>query len=161
MRRKPIRIDWDALEQAFSNPVEESVAYLDRITGRIALEGEGEEDDLDDDGAAAAPLRGGSGVRREDPTRLEIRPPGTERKIGWLRAFLAGAAERHPAEVVAELEQGMASDNPAPVLRAIFQRHPEVREAWWVYRTEQVQQMIDAWLAEHDIEPAAPPPWRS
>jgi hypothetical protein len=161
MKQKPIRVEWDALEEAFSNPLQDAVAHLDRITGRIVLEGEGEDDDLHDEDAALGPARA-AGVEhgREDPTRLTIRPPDTARKIEWLKAFLARAADEHPPEVVAELTEGMVAADPAPILRAIFYRNPEVRDAWWVYRSERVQERIDAWLAEHGVETTTPPPWR-
>ena len=54
MKRKPIRIDWEALEDAFNNRDEELVYHLDRITGRVELEGEGEEGD-DDEFATETP----------------------------------------------------------------------------------------------------------
>jgi len=49
MKRKPIKIDWEELEDAFNSPPEEISSYLDGISGHVALEGEGEEDDLEDE----------------------------------------------------------------------------------------------------------------
>ena len=41
MKRKPIRVDWDDLEEAFSNRRAESSSSLDAITGHVVLDGEG------------------------------------------------------------------------------------------------------------------------
>jgi len=161
MKRKPIRIDWDALERAFSSPQREDASYLDRITGHVVLEGEGEGEDLDDNEAAFEQVRAVNVVAApvEDPTRLAIRPPGTARKVGWLTAFLTRAEGEHPPEVVAELNEAMQAEDPAPILKEILHAHPEVRDGWWLYRAERIQEMIDAWLADHGVESTAPPPW--
>ncbi len=73
MKRKPIRIDWEELEDAFNSPPEEITSYLDGISGHVILEGEGEEDDLEDENPASA-------SPRNDPTRISIRPPARPRR---------------------------------------------------------------------------------
>ena len=49
MKHKPIRLDWDELEVAFTNHDEEIVYYLDLVTGKVIIDGEGEDDDFDDE----------------------------------------------------------------------------------------------------------------
>ena len=36
---KPLKIDWDALEEAFNSQSEELIYYLDLVTGHVVLEG--------------------------------------------------------------------------------------------------------------------------
>ena len=85
MKHKPIKIDWNDLEEAFSDRLAEAPAYLDSIAGHVVLEGEGEEDDLDDEEGTfgKAPP-----ARREDPARILIRPPDTADRIEWMKVFI-------------------------------------------------------------------------
>ena len=52
MQRKPIKVDWDALEEAFDSRDPEVAYYLDRITGHVVLDGEGEEKNFKADESA-------------------------------------------------------------------------------------------------------------
>lgn len=162
MKTKPIKIDWDELEDAFNNQRAEVLSYLDRITGHVALEGEGEPDDLDDEGAGYDRHAAGGppAVPEDDDTRLYVRPPDTPRKIGWLTEFL-NQNEDVDIAVSAELMQAMTIDDPAPELRAILNRNPEVRDAWFRYRSERIQGMIDDWLEKNGVAFVDPPPWKS
>jgi hypothetical protein len=130
MKRKPIKIDWNDLEEAFSNLQAEATSYLDAITGHVVLEGEGEEDDLLDEDAAMNAVGGPSKSRQDDPTRLPIRPPDLTRRIDPNR------------------------------VRDVLNRNPEVRDAWYAYRFDRLHEMIDEWLAKNGVEPTDPPPWK-
>lgn len=163
MKRKPIRIDWEALEDAFSGPADEADSYLDRVTGHVVLEGEAEDDDRDEDEMAhanpTAVARRSGARRRDDPTLLPIRPPETARKIEWLRAFLQDGAGEFDAGVVGELERAMDSEHPARAISAVLNANPAIRDEWYLYRSDRLHELIDAWLDEHGIEPADPAPW--
>jgi len=155
MKRKPIKIDWDDLEEAFSSRRAESSSTLDAITGHVILDGEGEHDDLLDDdptvaAATAAPVR-------EDRTRLPVRPPDMAMRIEWLQGFLEQNSDV-PAEVAGELTEAMDDSNAAQVIFAILNRNPEVRDAWYVYRSDRLHELIDAWLKENGVQPTDPPP---
>jgi hypothetical protein len=165
MKRKPIKIDWDELEDAFSSSQLEAASYLDRITGRVVLEGEGEEAELDEGDAgfepATAVARAVSGSPPEDPTRLAIRPPDIPRKIEWMNSFLRQTSSEHPPDVAAAITAAMGVENPTPVIKGILDRNPEVRDAWYLYRSERIQEMIDGWLAENGVDTTDPPPWKT
>jgi hypothetical protein len=160
MKRKPIKIDWAELDEAFSSR-QAGHYYLDSVTGHVALEGEGGQDDMDGDQEAygvqsrvpnPAPLR-------EEPTRLPVVPVDPERKLGWMKAFLVEDLGLDP-EVVALLVAAVESDDPATELKDILSRHLEEREIWYSYRADRRHEMIDEWLEENGIEPIDPPPWR-
>jgi hypothetical protein len=163
MKHKAIKIDWDDLEEAFSNPDLITTSYLDRVTGRVVLEGE-EDDDFDEDEAAyenpMAVAAARTAVEREDPTRVPIRPPDTERKIGWLKAFLEQTAEDHDATVIAELKQAIGADNPAEAIGDVLSRNSEVRDAWYLYRSDRLHDLMDEWLVENELESTDPAPWK-
>ena len=163
MKRKAIKVDWDDLEEAFSNPDVDATSYLDRVTGRVVLEGE-EDDDFDEDEAAfenpMAVANAQTAVAREDPTRIPIRPPGTERKIGWMQAFFEQNAGSHDAAVLTELKQAIDADNPAQALSDVLNRNSEVRDAWYLYRSDRLHDLMDEWLAENGLESTDPAPWK-
>jgi hypothetical protein len=156
MKRKPIKIDWEDLEDAFNSPPEEIESYLDGITGHVVLEGEGEEDEDELDDLALPSVAVGS--RRSDPTRLPIRPPGPEKKIEWMKAFIAVGG--YDAEVIRGLERGVAAEDPPEVLSQVLNDNPEVRDAWYLYRTDRLREMIEEWLEANGIEAVTPPPWK-
>lgn len=163
MKRKAIKVDWDDLEEAFSHPDVDVTSYLDRVTGRVVLEGE-EDDDFDEDEAAfenpMAVANAQTAVAREDPTRVPIHPPGTARKIGWMQAFLEENAGSHDAAVLTELKQAIDADNPAQAISDVLSRDSEVRDAWYLYRSNRLHDLMDEWLAEHGLESTDPAPWK-
>jgi hypothetical protein len=166
MRNKPIKIDWADLEEAFSNPSHDEEAFLDRITGHVALRGEGsEDDDLDDDESAfttaAAVANVARSQRRDDPTRVRIVPPDTPLKVEWLKAFMAGRDDDEHAAINAELREAMEGDTPAESIRAVLNANTDDRDAWYIYRSEQISALIDRWLSENEIQIVDVPPWRA
>jgi hypothetical protein len=163
MKRKPIKIDWDEIEEAFSAPEEEAEFYLDAVTGRVVLEGEGDVEPEDDDEAyeqGRVVTNGPMAVKRDDPTRIPIVPPDTETKIEWLQGFLRDKGHGHDAAIVAELTAAIDAGDPAEALGEVLNRNPAVRDAWYVYRADRLHELIDEWLADYDLQCTDPPPWR-
>jgi hypothetical protein len=156
MKRKPIKVDWEGLEDAFNNLDEDLVYYLDLVTGQVALEGEGEEADEEDEFDAETPSA--PAVTRIDGTRLEILPPDTETKIAWLKEFLATDAV--VGEVESALEQAIDSDDPAEDIAEVLRQNPAEREQWFAYRSERIREMIDRWLERNGVETVDAAPWR-
>jgi hypothetical protein len=159
MKHKPIRIDWDELEVAFNNQNEELVYYLDLVTGHVALEGEGEQDDLDDDDehyerAIAAAT---ASEPRDDSTRAAIAPLGTADKLVWMERFLADA-EIDDASRDA-LREAMGADEPAPAISAVLREHDEARDRWYLYRAQQLRERMLRWLEKQGVAFIDPPPW--
>jgi hypothetical protein len=161
MKHRRIKIDWDSLEEAFNRPPEDVASYLDRVTGRVVLEGEGEADPLDDDdGSMDGPASERLTPLRDDAVRLYVHPPDAELKIEWLKAFLDGnrvGDEQARQLLLAALD----ADDPVEELGEVLGRHPDVRDTWYAYRTERLHEMIDAWLETNGIASIDPPPWRS
>lgn len=149
MQRKQLKVDWDELEEAFARQHDDVPCYLDRVTGRVVLEGEGEEDDPD-----LAPV----GPPTDDAVRAFIHPPSTARKVAWMRVFL-DTAKGLDASVIERLRVALDADDPAAEVGAVLREAPEERDAWFLYRSDRLHEMIVAWLEEKDIEPIAPPPW--
>ena len=156
MKRKPIRVDWDEIESAFNNKNEELRYYLDLVTGHVVLEGEGELDlDDDDDAMVARGMR--IAVTSGEDTRLAVEPPGDEQKLVWLDQFLD--REEIAPEIVDSFQTVMKQPDIAAI-RDLMQEHGDVRDAWYVYRSERLREQIDRWIAANELQLVEPPPWR-
>jgi hypothetical protein len=161
MKHKPIRLDWDELEVAFTNHDEEIVYYLDLVTGKVYIEGEGEDDDFDEeeDFSANRVVATTEPVAHDDSTRAYARPMTTEVKLEWMERFLAEKDSGLDEETRAKLKQAFESENPAEALSAFLRQADEARDVWYLYRSDRLHEYMQAWLDEHEITPIDPPPW--
>jgi hypothetical protein len=157
MKKRSIKIDWDELEAAFSNRNEELVYYLDRVTGQVVLEGEGEDDfDDDEEMLEEVPREAPS---RNDSTRITIEPPDTEELVAWMHDFLEDTDDLD-SEVKARLTEAVDEPEPVSGVRAILDQNPEVRDRWYGYRSTRLHEDIEAWLDANEISVVDPPPWK-
>jgi hypothetical protein len=159
MKRKPIKIDWEAVEDAFNSQNEELVYYLDLVTGHVVLEGEGEEDVFEDEELYEGAATAEPPAARHDTTRIYIDPPDTPLKVEWMQAFLEEDGAIHP-EAEARLRAALGHDNPVAEIGDILRDYPGERDRWFLYRSERLHEMIDAWLEGNSVEAIEPPPWR-
>jgi hypothetical protein len=155
MKRKPIRIDWDDLESAFDNKNADLVYFLDRITGHVLLEGEGEEDDFDDEDehydrpTAPAP----------DATRAYVERLTDDEKLDWIERFVQEADDLEP-EFSTKLDEALSAEEPVPAVIDVLNQFPEGKDRWYQYRTERLHELIESWLEAQDIAYTDPPPWK-
>jgi hypothetical protein len=159
MKRKPIKVDWDELEAAFDNSDPELLHYLDRITGHVLLEGEGEEDSFERDETSYD--RGGATARArpEDTTRVRVPTLTTEQKLEWVGRFVDDSPDLDP-EVSANLAGALVTDNPVHSVLEVLNANPEVKESWYLYRTERLHETVERWVEEQEIVVSTPPPWK-
>ncbi len=155
MKRKPIKIDWEALEDAFANQDDSVVSYLDLVNGHVVIEGEGEEDEfeMDESNYGASP-----GSSFSASTHLRIHPPQADQKIPWMEKFLASGADLD-ADVAGQLTAALGSDNPAAELSAVLNANPTERDAWYLYRADRLRGRIGRWLEDNDVSVVDGPPW--
>jgi hypothetical protein len=152
VKTKPIKVDWEELESAFDSGSEELTYFLDRITGHVVLEGEGEEDDFDDAGAVGSQAL-------EDQTRLSIEPVKTAQKIDWIKRFLDEITDLDP-EFRDELKKALAAENAATALTEVLHQNAEGSDRWYLYRTDRLRELIEDWLEGNGVAVANPPPWK-
>ncbi len=159
MKRKPIKVDWDELEAAFDNRDPELVYYLDRITGHVLLEGEGEEKNFraDEDrynrGEQSAPSH------PEDATRAHIAPVTTKQKLEWVGRFVDVSPDLDP-ELKSPLAAALGADDPVEAVLEVLNRNPEAKELWYLYRAERLHEAIEQWVEGQGITVSEPPPWQ-
>jgi len=146
MKRKPLRIDWDALEAAFEGRGEDLPYYLDLVTGHVVLEGQGERDDEDD------------GEGDADPLRLYVEPPGRDDEEAWMCAFLEGDGALE-AGLRTRLVEALDSDDPPAAFRNVLREEPEARDRWFAYKSDRLHASIEDWLESHGVPVADEPPW--
>ena len=77
-----------------------------------------------------------------------------------MKAFVGENSGGHSKELIAELQQAVQEENPAPALQGVLNRNPELRDAWYLFRSDRLHEMIDAWVTENGLETSAPPPWK-
>lgn len=160
MKRKPIKIDWEELESAFDSQQEDLIYYLDLVTGQVILEGEGEEDDFEDDengleNALDEPVA----PRNANSSRLYVTPPGDEDEMTWMEGF-ADEVEPQDAGLAQRLRDALDGDDPLEGFREALRGRAEQRDRWFAYRGDRLHEVIDGWLAEHQVAMIAHPPWR-
>jgi hypothetical protein len=159
MKRKPIKVDWDELESAFESKREELVYYLDLVTGQVVLEGEGEEgafeneEDLLEDGAD------GEAPARKETTRLYIDPPSAEDEMDWMDDFATRADGCSP-EVIEALRAALDADDAADAFREVLRHNATERDRWFVFRSERLHEVVEAWIDANQVHCSEPPPWR-
>jgi hypothetical protein len=151
---KQLKIDWDELENAFTNRNLELVYYLDLVTGHVLLEGEeGDLADEDDYSQAVAPA-----PRRNDKTRAYIDLPDVATRLKWINAFVEEETDLS-ADFLSELREAIDSDDPAPSILQVLLRYAEERDRWYVYRSDRVHEFMEKWLEGHSIKTTDPAPW--
>lgn len=156
MKRKPIHIDWDELEAAFENRNADLTYYLDTVTGQVGLEGEGEDAHFDDDAEMENAVEV-VGASRNETTRLVVVTYSDDDELDWMDDFLAGEKDMS-AELRAVLDGFIAGVN-ADGFRDELRHHAEVRDRWFLFRSDRVHDVMREWLDEYGLVAALPPPW--
>jgi hypothetical protein len=64
-----------------------------------------------------------------------------------------------PAELKATLADCVAS-GPSQKFKDELRHHAGVRARWFLFRSERLHEVMDAWMESNKISPASPPPWR-
>jgi hypothetical protein len=160
MKNKPIRVDWDELEVAFTNHDEEIVYYLDLVTGHVVLDGEGEEPEFDDDDDFSPNhVIGAAPPKPAEGTRAYVTPMSTEMKLAWMERFLKDKENGLDAETQGQLQTAFDSEQPAEDLSKFLRAADEARDIWYLYRSDRLHEYIQEWLNEHHVTPIDPAPW--
>ena len=154
MKRKPLRIDWEEIEAAFDNKDAELVYYVDRVTGRVVLEGQDSDDEEEPYELAAASI-----PPRDERLQAYIEPLSNQVKLDWLHRFIKEATDLD-ADFSSELESALDVSSPVEAVIEVLNRHPEGKGTWYEYRTDRLHEHIEAWIDDRGIAYTNPPPWR-
>jgi hypothetical protein len=157
MKRKPLHIDWDELETAFENRNEDLSYYFDLVTGKVFLEGEGEEAEFDDDSLLEDAIEV-EAVPRKETTRLQVASFTPEDELDWMDEFIEG--DDQLADEVKDALGDLVAQGNDDAFKEALRVHSDARDRWFLFRSERLHEVMDAWLAENHVTPAAPPPWK-
>jgi hypothetical protein len=157
MKHKPLQIDWDELEAAFENRNDDLTYYLDLVTGQVILDGEGEDAHFDEDAEMDDAVEGDAAPRGET-TRLDVVTFTDEDELDWMDEFIEGD-DAIPAGLRDALGERIAEGLPQG-FKDELRHHADVRARWFLFRSERLHEVMDAWMESNKISPASPPPWK-
>ena len=157
MKHKPLHIDWDELEAAFENRNEDLTYYVDLVTGQIILEGEGEDAHFDED-AEMEDAAHGDTAQGGATTRLDVVSFTDDDEFDWMDEFIEGD-DAIPAELKETLSD-LVAQGPPQKFKDELRHHADVRARWFLFRSERLHEVMDAWMEANKISPASPPPWK-
>ena len=152
MAKRRIPIDWDDLEMALTMHMDESTSYLDLRTGQVEIVAVspfgGEREGLSEEEIDAG-LAGGYLVHIEPlPSYVEYR---------WMAEFTDSVSDPQLSELLQVAIQGRGAFGR---FKRVLSDHPAERERWFALRNERMLEVMQNWLADHDIEPTTEPPAR-
>jgi len=157
MKRKPLHIDWDELETAFENRSEDLVYYLDLVTGQVILEGEGEDARFDED-AEMDEAVDNDRAQRPETTRRYVETFTNDDELDWMERFIEGDGAI-PDELKERLLD-LIAQGPPPAFKDELRHHADVRDRWFLFRSERLHEVMNAWLESHSVSVATPPLWK-
>jgi hypothetical protein len=157
MKHKPLQIDWDELEAAFENRNEDLTYYVDLVTGQVILEGEGEDAHFDEDAEMDDAVEMETAPRGET-TRSYIVSFTDDDEIDWMDEFIEGDDTLAPA--LKDKLSELIAQGPPQSFKDELRHHADVRARWFLFRSERLHEVMDAWMESNGISPASPPPWK-
>lgn len=148
-----MEIDWEDLQAVFLSKRTDREYYLDRDSGEVVSLAEGA--DQEDGGEADEALRE---EMEEDSDRfVQITPLSLAAQAEWMTAFVQTVKEK---QLAARLLAAAGTRRPDWEFDRVLVKDLGERARWIRYLDIRVQEVIDGWLEENDVETDAPPPWR-
>lgn len=138
-----VRVDLDALTEAFEDASAELSYFVDRVTGEVILV----SDTL---GFIEAGLQ--RAEMAEEPDRyVPVPVSGLDELIEDLEAFIDGLGDEAIQDA---LEQTLDTADPKSALNANVAKHEEIARAWRRHRTAQFRGRAAEWLNQNGFSPA-------
>jgi len=159
-----VDIDWDDLQAAFLSMRADREYYLDRETGEVLSISEDDEDEAeaDDDGEEEGEEGcDEEGLREEiesDPDRyVLLSPVPLPDLVEWMNSFILTVKGK---ELTAPLQKAANGQQPDREFDRALRKNPTERLRWIGFLEMQVQEIIDGWVEENDLESDTPAPWK-
>ena len=157
-------VEWEDLQAAFLSTRTDQEHYLDRESGEVVSlsETEDEGDEVEEDGEEEGDEdEGEEALRAEfenDPDRfVEITPVPMSDLAEWMNAFIQTVKQK---ELVKVLTESMNGYHPDRDFDRNLRKFPAERGRWLGFLESQVQEIIEGWIEENDVESESPPPWK-
>jgi uncharacterized protein UPF0158 len=147
-----VPVDWDDLELALTMHSDEQRCYLNLTTGKIELAANSLTGD--DVGLSEEEVETGC----VDGYLIRVDPLSSSVEYRWMAEFAEAVANRRLAETLNLALNGRGAFRRFKVARADY---PAERERWFAFHQERLDQEMQEWLAENEIEPTTPLPKRT
>jgi len=163
-----VDIEWEDLQQAFLSTRTDREYYLDRDSGEVISisESEDEEDEgfeagNEQDGEEDAGESDEERLREEmesEPDRFcQITPVPMSDRVEWMASFTQTVKVK---ELLGPLNKAVNGEHPDRDFDRALRKDPAERARWLGFLEGQVQEIIEGWTEENDIESETPPPWK-
>ncbi len=158
-------IDWDDLQAAFLSTRTDREYYLDRDTGEVLSISE--EKGADDGSEADEEEGDGEDPSEEESLREEIEsdpdryvlvsPVQISDLVEWMSTFVQTVKGK---DLTGPLHQAANGHHPDREFDRVLRKVPTERLRWIGFLETQVQEIIDGWVEENDLESDSPAPWK-
>lgn len=138
-------VDWDELEIALTERLEDWAHYLDRRTGQVVTFHDGGESDVSEEEIDA-------GLAEGQLVFIEPLPSSVE--YGWMQDFAASLRDADLRKLLAVALDGRGAFRR---FKDILAERPQERESWFAFREERVIEAMREWLEDNGIEATAEP----
>ena len=155
-------IEWEDLQAAFLSTRTDREFYLDRETGEVVSlsDSEDEEEDRDEEDEAVEENEEET-LREEmesDPDRfILVTPVSISDLVEWMLTFVHTVTVKDLANQLLQAQNG---HHPDREFDRVLRQNPAERALWIGFLETQVQEIIDGWTEENDVESDTPPPWK-
>jgi len=137
-------LDWWALELAFGHVAPGHHAFLDRATAEVVNVQEEQPGGLLRLAEIAA-----------DPARfIRIEPVPSRDQHRWMVRYIATVED---AGLRARLNAAVVQVGAFRVFKDVLLTAPEERDRWFAFRKQQLREMIERWISEHEVAAGTPP----
>lgn len=137
------KIDWSSLEAAFCYRAPDCRAYLDLVTGQVAIIREATGDSATIMARIAA-----------DPGRyLLVEPLPARDQHGWINSFIASLEDEALRE---ELSRAVAGPGAFRLFKQVLRAHHREVQRWFRFRSALLRPQIVVWLRSHGLVSATP-----
>ncbi len=146
-----VPVDWDDLELALTMHSDEQRCYLNLRTGKIELAANSFT--ADDVGLSEEEVETGFA----EGYLIRVEPISSRVEYGWMAEFAETVADRRLREM---LDLALDGRGAFRRFKDVLSNYPAERERWFAFHQERLDQEMQDWLAENEIEPTNPLPKR-
>lgn len=142
---RQVPVAWQALEDAFENNAPEVHSYLNLETGDVVRIVDGVAEPT-----MHARIAGDAGYLRVDPV-------SSREQYRWMERFIATTDEGPLRD---QLRAAIDGKGAFRRFKDVLMAFPVDRERWFVFRSERLRVVMQAWLEAHGVQAVERPEWQ-
>ena len=142
---RAVPVAWQPLEDAFENNAPEVHSYLNLDTGDVLRVVDGVAEPT-----MHARIAG-------DPAYLRVDPVSSREQYRWMERFIVTTEEGPLHE---QLRAAIDGKGAFRRFKDVLMAFPVDRERWFVFRSERLRVVMQAWLDAHGVQASERPEWQ-